>query len=200
MPFSACLPALLTIVAAASPTPRTLDSFGAGVSLGTGLGTPLGLLGIEGRLDVTRWAFLTAGVGTGMRKGAQVGAMGHLRLSVPSALPERQWAFTAGYGASRGNHYWQRPSDCFLDAECGEEPEKEGMLWWHNFELGAEVRMRSPTTQIVTIRILGGLAVAGNPQDLHCFGRQRAWCESLSEDTGTGPYPYAGVSMGFWFQ
>jgi hypothetical protein len=49
------------------------------------------------------------------------------------------------------------------------------------------------------VGFFGGLAVPGNPRDLHCFGYEVDFCERSYQDAGTGPIPYGGAWIGFWF-
>jgi len=180
--------------AAGDSFPGTL---GGGVSAGMGFGTPLGIFFLEGRFDPVSWFFLSAGAGLGQKNSLQLGAMAHLRLPFSSPRTEA-FALTAGYGLSRGQHHWSRTAGCFLS--CETYPEKRGMLWWHNLELGGEFRARGHTyLPIIIVRAAAGLAIAGNPGDLHCFGPETAWCEESFQEAGTGPYPYLGANIGFWF-
>jgi hypothetical protein len=198
---------ILAEIAGSATAGPSKDSFGAGISGVVGLGTPVGLVGVEGRLDATPWVFLTAGVG--MNGGPliahedpapQVAAMAHLRLPVSEDWFEgrsRQLAFSAGYGRSRGKHEWHYFALFDDNADYGGT--KKGTLWWHNFELAGEKRVLRTGLPAFVIRVFAGVAVAGNPGDLHCVGAGISDCEALHPHAGTGPVPYFGTSAGFWF-
>jgi hypothetical protein len=181
----------------AAAAEKPLDSFGGGVNGVAGLGTPVGLYGVEGRLDLVRWFFLTAGVG--LNPAPQIAATAHLRFPLPSAIPDRQFALSAGYGLSRGEHQWDDWRAINFDQESEDRARKVGLLWWQNFQLGAEARVRSVGLPIVVCGLFAGLAVAMNPGDLHCYGYEPDDCERRFPDAGKGPVPYGGAFAGFWF-
>jgi hypothetical protein len=183
-------------VAAAQSAAPPLESFGAGIGGLFGIGTPLGTLGIEGRLDLLRWFFVTAGVGVDFDRHPQVAAMGHLRLPFSTAN-RASLALTAGYGPSLGQHEWQQLK--VFDEHSELLPRKRGLLWWHNVELGFEARARSPGLPLVTCGLFVGVAKAANPQDLRCEGPESGLCEREHQSDGVGPLPYFGVRAGFVF-
>jgi hypothetical protein len=194
-----CLVALSLVAAGtrAQATEKPLYAFGAVVNGVGGAGTPVGLVGVEGRLDFASWLFLSAGAG--LNPSPQLAAMGHLRVPLPTAIPSQQVAITAGYGRSRGKHTWRDLSNINFDQESDYASNKEGMLWWHNFQIDVEVRFRQRALPVMVIGGFGGLAVAGNPQDIHCVGPGSQECESLHRDSGFGPIPYFGLFAGFAF-
>jgi hypothetical protein len=181
--------ALSAGTAAADDARALMNGFGGGFDLGLGVGAPLGLLSVEGRLDLTRWLFLTGGAGVAPQ--VQLGATVHLRL--PPA-PGRSFAWTAGYGLSRGRHVWKPWKFCQFE-EC-DVPIKRGTIFWHNVELGLDIPRRSSSGQVILWGLFAGLAIMGNPQDLQC---QNALCDPVANHAdGTGPYPYLGVTLGYW--
>jgi hypothetical protein len=177
--------------AAAAPTatvPR--DPYGPGIGIGLtgGLGAPTGLFGVEAELDVQRWLSISGGAGMAGGGRPQVAGMARLRMPLANQVT----ALSFGYGLSYGNYYWKE--FCYFDA--GHCPaEKAGDLWWHNLELGLELREASGRLP-VRLRLFGGLAVAGNPHALRCFGGGSSHCLSHHADDGKGPLPYLGVSVG----
>jgi hypothetical protein len=176
-----------------APIGNPFDSFGGGTSLLVGVGTPLGLLGLEGHLDLRSHAYLTAGVGLGPYP--QVAGMAHLR----TVVGDRGWAaLSAGYGISYGKHSWSE-IPCF-DGPCAR---KVGNIYWHNVEASLEFRQPpQPGTKLLIARVFAGVAVAGNRGNLQCVGDAYiiSSCEQLHADDGGGPLPYLGASVGVLFR
>jgi hypothetical protein len=199
--FAPLLPLFLTASVAGTPAAaaaeKPLDSFGGGVNGVVGVGTPVGLYGIEGRLDLVRWLFLTAGVG--VNPAPQIAATAHLRVPLPGAIPDRQFALSAGYGLSGGEHKWDDWRSINFDQESEDRAKKVGLLWWQNVQLGAEARVRSVGLPVIVCGLFAGMAVAMNPGDLHCYGYEPEACERRFPDAGKGPVPYGGAFAGFWF-
>jgi hypothetical protein len=186
--FAVTLPAVAA--AGSAPTRHPFDRVGAGASVLLGAGSPLGLLGIEGHLDLRSHAYLSGGVGLG--PAPQVAAMGHLRQVLGA---DRVVALSAGYGISYGKHYWSE-GFCF-ESSCAS---KAGYVYWHNAELSLELRPPvQPGTIALVSRVFGGVAVAGNPGNLQCTSSDVHHCETAHADDGGGPLPYLGVTIGVLF-
>jgi hypothetical protein len=163
------------------------EAFGGAVSATLGLGTPVGLLGIEGQLDLRSWLMLTAGGGKG-NAGPQVAAMLHLRALL-HAERSASAALTLGYGLSGGRYHEQL---CIFDS-CN--PELGGTLWWHNIQGGVELLLPSASGRYsLVLRPFVGVAIAGNPRDLKCLD-----CTSLSYEVTSRWLPFAGISAGVGF-
>jgi hypothetical protein len=160
---------------------NTFAPFGGGVGATVGLGTPTGLLGIEGQLNLQSWLFVTAGVGLGTA-GPQVAGMVHMRRPLQT---ETGVAFTLGYGISGGRYHEHL---CIFES-C--DPELGGTLWWHNVQAGVEVKIGSSTKHSSwTMRPFGGVAVAGNPHDLECLD-----CNGYQRKVDVLWWPMLGVTV-----
>jgi hypothetical protein len=147
-----------------------------------GLGTPLGLVGVEATVDPFRWLSLSGGVGMAGPSGLRPQEAGMVRLRWP--LPLARWtALTAGFGLSRGRY---SSAPCVFQLWCSE---KAGDLWWQNLEAGLEFRVRHDRPLIV--RGFGGWSAVGNPDSLKCV-------KNCTLDVkGSADLPYVGLALGY---
>jgi hypothetical protein len=145
-----------------------------------GLGTPVGLIGVEIEQMVESHLSLSAGAGWGVANAPQLAAMIHfLAGGVRSKV-------TFGVGASHGQYKWEE-FPCF-DCENGPVT-KSGNVTWGNIEIGGEHRFWSG----FALRYFGGFGhiVSG---DLVCD----------NAPSGCGPYYqndgyniiYTGIGVG----
>lgn len=136
-----------------------------------GLGTPVGLLGLEAAHRAGKWFELTGGVGMG---GAATGSL-QWALMPRLRLGDDHSAVTLGAGISGGNY-----SD--LLAVCNETSCPTSYFLWSNFELGTEHWFSA------------GFAVR------LFFGYAHGWCVSSSPCVNAATdFPYAGFGLGYAF-
>jgi len=180
----------LTLVVAASGRAAAADNDGSASPFESrptaiyaefGVGTPVGLMGVEVEEMILPNLSLSAGAGWGAANAPQGAAM--LRW-----LGGSHWTkFTIGAGISGGGYKWSDLS-CFYDI-C---PTKSGTVAWGNLEIGYEQRSASG----FVLRGFGGFGhiIAGN-----------LICDPPA--TSCGPYYqndgynliYIGVAVGYAF-
>ena len=144
-----------------------------------GLGTPVGLMGVElERTLLPNWS-ISAGGGWDL-SGFQASAMTRLLLGA-----SRRARFTIGAGISGGKYDWKE--SCF---DCDEVAEKIGTVAWGNLEIGGEHRFESG----FALRYFGGYGhiVAG---DLVCTGYATASCVAYHQNDGRDTI-YTGIALG----
>jgi hypothetical protein len=171
----------------AQASPRYTDLFVAptmGLNLTTGIGSPLGWLGVESELTPLSWLSVSGGVGFARYWDPQLGATLRTRWIVPS----RVGAFTAGFGMSRGRYTWRESCLFDFDGKCRDE--KTGIVWWNNLEFGFEVRAWMWGLPGIWRSFLG-VALPGNPRSVVCIRNSDSTCHD-----GTGPFVFVGISGG----
>ena len=184
MPMTALLVALLAVAPSVTEDPK--PALQTAVYVEVGLGSPVGVLGIESVTRVAPWLELSGGLGMGL-DAAESG--------VPATLGNvLQWSFmprlllgnslgglTLGVGMSGGNSGdWDSNAFCFYDS-CPTTHALDYVVW-ANAEVGAEVWMPFGLAG----RVFAGWA--------------HGWCISSSclPDLTTN-MPYVGAGIGYAF-
>jgi hypothetical protein len=179
----------LTLVVTASGRAAAADNDGSSpfesrstaIYVVAGLGTPVGLAGVEAEQTITPNLSLSAGAGWGAANAPQGAAMLHLLFG------GQQAKFTVGAGISGGKYKWTDLA-CFDDT-CAT---KSGTVAWGNLELGGEFRL----TNGFALRYFAGYAhiVAG---DLVCDPPATS-CGPYYENDGK-ELIYLGLAVGYAF-
>jgi hypothetical protein len=184
MPMTAILVALLAVTPPVTKAPEPVLQ--TAVYVEVGLGSPLGVLGIESVTRVAPWLELSAGLGMGLdaaESGVSPSLGNVLQWSVMPRLllGNGLGGFTLGVGMSGGNSGdWDSNFLCFYDS-CPTTHALDYVVW-ANVEVGAEVWMPFGLAG----RLFGGWA--------------HGWCVSsscLSDLTTNMPYIGAGIGYAF---
>jgi hypothetical protein len=151
----------------------------------TGLGAPVGVLGIESVTRVVPWLEISGGLGIGLNasESEPQPSLGHmLQWSVMPRLflsTSQVVGLTIGLGASGGNY--ANPDFFCIDCDTGPTSYKVSYFIWANAEIGGEVWMPF------------GLAAR------MFAGYGHAWCASSSCVSASTDIPYLGIGVGYAF-
>jgi hypothetical protein len=182
MATAALLVALLAVVPPATDEDAE-PVLHSSIYLESGLGAPLGVIGIESVTRLTPWLELSGGLGLGYAASESEPhpSVGHLlqwSLMPRLLLGNTRGGVTLGVGASGGNY---GDMQIFCIDGCNYRDFPVSYFLWSNVEVGGEVWMPIG----LAARIFAGYA--------------HGWCASSSCVSAPNDIPYLGVGVGYAF-
>jgi hypothetical protein len=189
---------VLPSAARASDDPRAAPARGALYAV-TGLGTPIGFLGVEGAYRIIPDLEITAGTGLGL--SAESSANDQWRVLQWSVMPRYRVgtdrsALTIGFGFSGGNYSHTYFSLCGSQEEylqCN-TPESRRYTIWSNLEIGGE----HWTSRRIAFRYFIGYGHILAQGPYRCDATSSVGCQDGS-NTPYANIPYTGMALGGWF-